>query len=151
MAPFPGDMKDRPSANGVRSRKIRDSESTIVGRQHFSVGGVCEENFPLLSETYKNCGGGDEWCCYLSSSERPRTPIIVKRASLLMSNVPICLNFLNSTPKFQLPTSNSILSFNSKNESFTFCEILDGNMMQVSDVGGITVHYDNVSIFLKIY
>ena len=47
--------------------KIGNSESPAVSHQQFTMVVVSGENFLLVSETYQNCGGGDEWCYYLSS------------------------------------------------------------------------------------
>ena len=55
------------------------------------MGVVSRENFLPLSEAYQNSGDGDEWCCHLSSRGKFWTPAIVKWASLLRINVPLCL------------------------------------------------------------
>ena len=43
---IPDGSKDPLSACGVRARKIRDSESPVVGRKQFTIGVVSGENFP---------------------------------------------------------------------------------------------------------
>ena len=87
----PDATKDPPSAGSVLAGKICGSESPVVGRQQFTMDVVSGEYFPRLSEPYQNCGGGNGWCCRLSSKGRNPTPAIVKWASILRSNIPLCL------------------------------------------------------------
>ena len=43
----------------VRARKIRDCENPMADREQYNMGVASGENYPLLSETYKNCGCRD--------------------------------------------------------------------------------------------
>ena len=58
--------KDPPSARGVRARKIRVSESSVVGRLQFTMGVVSGKNFPLFQRHIKIEKVDDGWCCHLS-------------------------------------------------------------------------------------
>ena len=86
----PDSIKDPLSTCGVHARKIHGSESSVVHRQQFTMSVVSGENFLPLSDTHQNCGGGDRFCCHLSSRGRNRIPAIEKLASLLRSSVLLC-------------------------------------------------------------
>ena len=57
---IPDTVQDQPSACGVRTRKIRGSESHVDGRW---------KKIPYLSETHQNRGGG-QWMVLPSIVER---------------------------------------------------------------------------------
>ena len=50
---IPDAAEDPPSVFGVHARKIRGSKSSIVGRQHFTMGVVYGENFPPFQRHIK--------------------------------------------------------------------------------------------------
>ena len=88
---IPDATKDSPSVLGVHTHKIHCSKCPTIGRCQLTIGVVPGENFLPLSETYQNCGGEDKWSCHLSSRSRYWIPAIVKWASVIRSNIPLCL------------------------------------------------------------
>ena len=63
---IPNAAKDPPSKCGVLARKIRGSESPMVGRKQFTMGVVSGKNFPPFQRHIKIEEVDDGWCFHLS-------------------------------------------------------------------------------------
>ena len=59
---IPDASKDPPSACGVRARKFRGSQKSRDRSLAVYHGSCLWREFPSLSETYQNWGGGYGWC-----------------------------------------------------------------------------------------
>ena len=68
------------SACRVRARKIRDSESPMVGRQQFTMGVVSEKNFPPFQRYIKIEEVDDGCCCHLSYNEAEIGLLLLKNS-----------------------------------------------------------------------
>ena len=100
-------LKHPPSVCSVYAHKIHGSEIPVVGHKHFNIGIVCEKKKSPLHVRDMQKLWKCKWCCRLSSRGRNRTPDIIKWASLLRSNVSLCLKALYGawTSKWQAKTT----------------------------------------------
>ena len=89
---IPDTAKNPPSKCGVLARKIRGSESPVVGRQQFTMGVVSGKNLLPFQRHIKIEEVDDGWCCHLSYNEAEIGLLLLKnRPTNSEVTYPLCL------------------------------------------------------------